>query len=61
VVKQDGNHDGFFDNDCVKDEVAMDNDGVFLPEIDWQVFLASNQAEDIALVCNQAYNVDNDN
>jgi hypothetical protein len=37
-VKQEGNPDGFVDNDHVQDKVAMDNDGNFLPEIDLQVF-----------------------
>ena len=53
VVKQEGNPDEFFDDDHVQDEVAMDNDGEFIPEIDPEVFLSSNRAEDIALVCNQ--------
>ena len=60
VVKQEENPDGFFDNEHVQDKVAMDNDGNFLPEIDQQVFFASNHAEDFALVCNQAYNVNDD-
>ncbi len=55
MVKQEGNPDGFFDNDRVQDQVAMDNDGNFIPEIDPQVFFASHRAEDIALVCNQGY------
>ena len=50
VVKQEGNPNEFFDDDHVQDEVAMDNNGNFIPEIDPQVFLSSNQAEDIALV-----------
>ena len=61
VVKQEGNPDEFFNEDHVQDEVAMDNDGNFILEIDPQVFLSSNWAEDIALVCNQGYNVDDDN
>ena len=52
VMKQEGNPDGFFDDDHVQDEVAMDNDGNFLPKIDSQVFFASNHAKDIALVLN---------
>jgi hypothetical protein len=51
-MKQEGNPDGFFDDDHVQDEVAMDNDGNFLPKIDSQVFFASNHAKDIALVLN---------
>ena len=61
VVKQEGNPDEFFDGDHAQDEVAMDNDGNFIPEIDPQVFLSSNWAEDIALVHNQGYDVDNNN
>ena len=53
MVKQEGNPDEFFDDDRVQDQVAMDNDGNFIPEIDSQVFFASNRAEDIALVRNQ--------
>ena len=61
VVKLEGDPDGFFDDDRVQDEVAMDNDGNFIPEIDPQVFFASNRADDIALVRNQGYHVDDDN
>ena len=50
-----------FDDNHVQCEKAMDNDGNFIPEIDPQVFLSSNQAEDIALVCNQGYYVDDNN
>ncbi len=61
VVKHEGNPDGFFDNDHVQETVAMDDDGNFVPEIDPQVFSATNRAEDIALVRNQGYDVDDDN
>ena len=61
VVKQEKNPDEFFDDDCVQDRVAMDNHGNFLSKIDHKVFLSSNQAEDIALVCNQGYYVDDNN
>ena len=61
MVKQEGNPAGFFDDDRVQDQVAMDNDGNFIPEIDPQVLFASNCAQDIALVRNQGYDVDNDN
>ena len=61
VVKQEGNPDGFFDDDPAQNEVAMDDDGNFVPEIDPQVFFASNRADDIALVRKQGYDVDDDN
>ena len=60
-MNQEGNPDGFFDNGWVQDKVAMDNDWNFLLEIDLQVFIASNQDEDIALVHNQGNDVDDDN
>ena len=44
-MKQEGNPDGFFDDDHVQYEVAMYNNGNFLPEIDPQVFFALNHAK----------------
>ena len=61
VVKQEGDPQEFFDDDRVKEEVAIDDDGNFVPEIDPEVFTASNRTEDIALVQNQGYDVDDDN
>ena len=61
VVKQEGDPQQFFDDDRVEEEVAIDDDGNFVPEIDPEVFTASNCAEDIALLRNQGYDVDDDN
>ena len=61
MVKQEGNPDEFFDDDCVKDKGAMDNKRNFLPEIDPEVFLSSKQARNIAMICNQGCDVDDNN
>jgi hypothetical protein len=42
VVKQEGDPQEFFDDDRVKEEVAIDDDGNFVPVIDLEVFTASN-------------------
>jgi hypothetical protein len=58
-VRQEGDLDGFFDG--MQDALMMDDDGNFLPEIDPEVLFLTNCAEDIALLCKQGYDVDNNN
>ena len=60
VVRHEGPKEGLFDN-TLEDAVALDDDGNFMQEVDPQLYFATNCAENIVMVCNQGYNVDDDN
>ena len=45
----------------LQDAVAVDDNGNLVQEVDPQLNFATNCAEDIVMVCNQGYNVDDDN
>lgn len=60
VVRHEGPPEGLFD-DTPEDAVALNDDGNLVQEVDPQLYFATNRAEDIAMVRNQGYNVDDDN